>query len=148
MEYTQVERGRIYALRLEEGDELPETIEELAKMENISSALVLFLGGAEKGSQVVAGPESIEDSKIEPEVKKLPEISEAAGFGTIFPDEDDEPVLHLHAAFGHGEETITGCTRRGVPIWLTGEVIIMELLNHSASRQPDEESGFDLLNIH
>lgn len=147
MHYTQVEQGRIFALRLEEKDELPDDIEELARKENISSALVFFLGGADSDSRVVVGPAENNQEEIKPQVNSLPGISEAVGFGTIFPDEEGAPKLHLHAAFGRGDKTLTGCTRRGVSIWMIGEVVVMELLGHDSARITDPETGFELLDL-
>ena len=44
-------------------------------------------------------------------------VHEIAGVGTIFPDKDHKPVLHMHIAGGREESTITGCVRRGVRVW-------------------------------
>lgn len=148
MKYTQAERGRTFILKLEDGDRIPDVIEKFAEAEEVSSALVFFLGGADETSRVVVGPEEKKDEKeIIPQIKNLPRISEAVGLGTIFSSEKGRPGLHLHSAFGSQEETITGCTREGVSTWLIGEVIIMELLNHEAHRKIDPETGFELLDI-
>ncbi|MGM0414156.1 MAG: PPC domain-containing DNA-binding protein [Bacillota bacterium] len=147
MKYTQAEKGRIFISRLEDGDKIPDDIEDLAKKENISSAVVFFLGGADKNSKVVVGPEESLGKEIKPVISKLEGISEAAGIGTIFPDEQGSPKLHLHAAFGHKDKTITGCTREGITTWLIGEVIIMELINHNSFRKLDLERDLELLKI-
>ena len=72
-------------------------------------------------------------------------VHEAAGVGTIFPDEQGVPSLHLHAACGRGKETKTGCVRPGVDIWKVGEVVLLELTGTAAQRVRDEATGFTLL---
>ena len=147
MKYTQVEKGRIFISRLEDGDKIPDDIEELAKKEGVSSAVVFFLGGAEKNSKVVVGLEENSGKNIKPVITELEGISEAAGIGTIFSDEQGEPKLHLHAAFGHKGKTITGCTRKGITTWLVGEVIIMELIDHDSLRKLDLKKNLKLLQV-
>jgi predicted DNA-binding protein with PD1-like motif len=70
---------------------------------------------------------------------------EAAAVGTIFPDETGEPVLHMHAAFGRGDEAKAGCIRAGIVTWHILEIILIELTNVSLARLPDDVTGFRLL---
>ncbi len=147
MQYKQAEQGRIFTLRLGDEDEIPGDIEKFARKENVRSALVFFLGGADSDSKVVTGPEENSQEEIVSQINYLSGISEALGIGTIFPDEDENPKLHLHAAFGRGKETITGCTRKGISVWLIGEVIVMELVGHEAVRVKDSESEIELLSL-
>jgi predicted DNA-binding protein with PD1-like motif len=72
-------------------------------------------------------------------------VHEAAGVGTIFPDDAGRPVLHLHAAFGRDDQTAAGCIRRGVITWVVGEAIVIELLGSAAHRARDQELGFEVL---
>lgn len=147
MKYTEGNRGRIFIMRLEDGDVIPRTLEEFASAKNIRAALVFFLGGAQKGSKVIVGPEENTDEKPIPMVAGLEGISEALGVGTMFRNESDEPKLHMHAAFGRKDKTITGCTREGVNIWNVGEVVIMEITGTGASRKVNPQSGFELLEL-
>jgi predicted DNA-binding protein with PD1-like motif len=147
MKYTEANLGRIFIIRLEHGDRLPAVIENFAEEHQIRSATVLFLGGAEKESKVVVGPRDNTENQIIPTVTSLLGVSEAVGVGTIFTNQEQVPKLHLHTAFGRNRETITGCAREGVTIWHIGEVIIMELLNNSAQRRVDPETGFELLEV-
>ena len=55
MEYAVGKTGRVFAVRLFEGEDLYESIEGLAKKENIESAAVLITGGFRKAN-VVVGP--------------------------------------------------------------------------------------------
>lgn len=147
MKYSQANLGRIFILRLEHGEQLPDTIENFAKAQGIEAATIFFLGGAEKDSKVVVGPEDGGEIKPVSMVADLLGVSEAVGVGTIFSNEEKTPKLHLHSAFGRGRDTITGCTREGVQIWHVGEVIILELINCSAQRKVDPQSGFELLDV-
>ncbi|MEW6183303.1 MAG: PPC domain-containing DNA-binding protein [Bacillota bacterium] len=147
MKYTQAKYGRVFILRLEHGDRLPDVIEKFAKSHAIESAAVLFIAGAERGSKVVVGPEDGTAAKPVPSVASLPGVSEAAGVGTIFANEAGAPKLHLHAAFGRKDNTVTGCTREGVTIWHIGEVVILELTGASAKRKIDPNTGFELLEV-
>ncbi|NLC77936.1 MAG: DUF296 domain-containing protein [Clostridia bacterium] len=147
MQYQEAKPGRIFVLRLEHGESLPDVIEQFAREQNISRALVHFLGGADTGSKVVVGPEDGAATKPKPCVTGLWGTSEAVGIGTVFPNEDGLPKLHLHAAFGRKGDTITGCTREGVQVWQIGEVIILELLETKAQRKVDPKTGFELLEL-
>lgn len=145
MKYSEAKIGRIFVIRLEDGEILHEQIEKFAKEKKIKSAGVIFIGGADKGSKLVVGPEDGRSSPIIPMENILSDVHEAAGVGTIFPNEKGEPVLHMHSAFGRGDDTRAGCVRRGVKIWHVGEVVIFELTGISAIRKLDSNTGFELL---
>ena len=147
MKYTQGSLGRIFVLRLEHGDKIPNVIEDFAKDKNINSALVHFLGGADSTSKVVVGPEDGASNRPVPMIESLLDVSEAIGIGTLFTNEDNIPKLHMHSAFGRGRNTITGCTREGIDIWHIGEVVIFELLDTSAKRKINKDNGFELLEV-
>ena len=147
MKFSQASQGRIFILRLEDNDQIPEVIEQFAVAQKLEAGLVFFLGGARQGSKVVVGPEDSTAPKPQPMVVDLPDASEAAGVGTLFINEAGTPKLHLHAAFGRKDSTITGCTREGVDIWHIGEVVILELLDTKASRKVDPGTGFELLTL-
>lgn len=147
MKYTEANLGRIFILRLEHGDRIPDVIEKFSNIHSINSATVLFIGGSDQGSRVVVGPEDGTAKKPVPTVLELPGVSESVGVGTIFVNENGIPKLHLHSAFGRSDQTVTGCTREGVSIWHIGEVIILELINCSAHRKINPANGFELLEI-
>ena len=72
-------------------------------------------------------------------------LHEIVGTGTLFPDEQGNPTLHMHVAGGRLNSTITGCVRTGVQIWQVAEVVLVELLDTSASRKLEPALGFKLL---
>jgi len=145
MKYSQAKPGRIFVVRLEDGDVVHETIEQFAKDQGITAASLIVLGGADKGSVLVVGPEQGRAQTIEPKTKVLDNVHEVAGTGTLFPDEKGEPVLHMHMACGRGFSTVTGCARNGVKVWQVMEVILQELVGSTGVRRPDPVTGFDLL---
>jgi predicted DNA-binding protein with PD1-like motif len=147
MKYSEAMIGRIFVLRLEHGDMIPDVIEEFAAKQEIKAAIVHFLGGADTGSKVVVGPEDGTAAKPQPMVTELSGTSEAVGMGTLFINEAGFPKLHLHAAFGRGRGTVTGCTREGVVVWHIGEAVIFELLDTAAKRKIDPSTGFELLEM-
>ncbi|HHY60596.1 MAG TPA: DNA-binding protein [Clostridia bacterium] len=147
MQYREAKLGRIFVLRLEDGDVIPTVIEEFAQAQQIRAALVHFLGGADTGSRVVVGPEDGTALKPTILVEMLAGVHEAVGTGTIFPDEEGKPKLHLHAAFGRREGTVTGCTREGVRVWQIAEAVILELLEVQGIRKKDPQKGFAVLTL-
>jgi predicted DNA-binding protein with PD1-like motif len=143
--YSTAELGRVFVMRLDDGDVVHEAIEELARSEGLQRAAVLVLGGADDGSRVVVGPEDGRALVIEPIERVLRGVHEMAGVGTVFPDADGRPRLHLHAAFGRDDHVTAGCIRLGVTTWIVGEVVVIELLGSAALRRRDAATGFELL---
>jgi len=148
MKYSFTQTGRTAVLRLEHGEILHKIVEEFAERENISRAVLSYVGGVDKGSTLVVGPEDPEAKDIKPMQQELDSAYEAVGNGTIFPDEETgRPMLHMHLACGRKTGTITGCVRPGVKIWLIGEVVIQEITGTDAVRGISPISGFKLLHI-
>lgn len=145
MKYSEAKIGRIFILKLEDGEILHEIVENFALKKNFKCASVFIVGGAGDGSKIVVGPEDQYSYPINPVEYILDNAHEVAGVGTIFPDKNEKPVLHLHASFGRGKSSKTGCIRLGVKVWLVLEVVIIELLDCKAKRLLDYESGFELL---
>jgi len=149
MKYTEAEQGRIFILRLEQGDRLPDTIETFAVEKEIKSALIYLLGGTDKGSTVISAPVD-EGSYSQPfplHRNHLTYVHETLGIGTVFLNESEKPVLHLHAAFGNQNNTVTGCIREGILVWKYMEIVLIELEKCKAQRKLDVETGFTLLDM-
>ena len=64
MEYAGGQLGRVFAARFRDGEAVYAGIEEIARRENVESAMVFVLGGARRG-RVVVGPEQ-PDGPIRP----------------------------------------------------------------------------------
>lgn len=147
MKYTEAKMGRVFILRLHDGDRLPDVLEAFATEKKVSTALCFFLGGAKENSRVVVGPKNGFAVPPEPMVTLLEGVHEACGVGTIFADEYGKPKLHMHSSFGRSENTVTGCVRMGVDIWRIGEVVMLELGCEKACREKNKETGFEFLEI-
>jgi predicted DNA-binding protein with PD1-like motif len=147
MQFTEAKLGRVFVLRLHDGDRLPDVLESFAAEKNVSTALCFFLGGAKENSRVVVGPKNGYALPPEPMVTLLDGVHEACGVGTIFADEEGKPKLHMHTSFGRNENTVTGCVRMGVEVWQIGEVVMLELTCEKAYRVKNKETGFEFLEI-
>jgi uncharacterized protein len=145
LNYSEARLGRIFILRLHQGETLHEVIEKFAAQKNLKSAMCFFLGGAEDQSKVVVGPKDGKAMPPQPMVTLLRGVHEGCGVGTIFTDEAGKPKLHMHASFGRNDNSITGCVRMGVEVWQIGEVVILELTGSSAKRAKNKETGFEFL---
>jgi len=145
MKFTSATPGRIFILRLEDGEILHETIETFARQQGIRSAALIVLGGADAGSRLVVGPREARSSPIVPMEHVLDGTCETTGVGTIFPNAEGKPVLHMHIACGRKDATVTGCVRRGVKVWQVMELILWELTGTDAKRILESATGFELL---
>ena len=145
MIYTEAKQGRVFILRLEDGEIVQDVIEEFADKVGIQRGYVKAVGGADKGSILITGPEESRSRKIIPIHSILNDMNETFGFGTIFPKKNGKPSLHMHISCGREENTITGEIRNGVKVWHVLEVIIVELIENTSTRLPDSKTGFDLL---
>jgi len=145
MKYSEAKEGRTFVIRLEDGEIVHEQLEKFAADHGVHRASLLVLGGADKGSLLVVGPEESRSNPVMPMTHELYDAHEITGTGTIFPDEKGNPILHMHMACGREENTVTGCIRNGVKVWHVIEVIMTELLETQAIRQYDPLTGFKLL---
>jgi predicted DNA-binding protein with PD1-like motif len=144
MKATEGRLGRVFVIRLEDGDVVPDSIERFAYDKGISVGQVILVGGIGEG-EVVVGPRRSEERPPEPMLIPIDGAHEVAGIGVLAPGEDGRPVLHIHAALGRSGSTTTGCLRPGVKTWLVAEAVIYEILDAQAVRIMDDESGFQLL---
>ncbi len=145
MKYSEATQGRAFVIRLEDGDILHECIERFATEHDINAASLIAVGGADRGSRLVVGPEESRSRVIKPMEYELEDAHEISGTGTLFPDADGNPVLHMHLACGRSGETVTGCVRAGVRVWHVMEIILRELVGTDAKRLKDDVTGFELL---
>jgi predicted DNA-binding protein with PD1-like motif len=138
--------GRVFVLRLEDGDRLPDCVERFAAERGLAQGFCALVGGVDQG-RIVVGPK---DGRAMPPVPVLTELlgaHEVAAVGTLFPDETGVPRLHMHASFGRGDEAKTGCIRPGIDIWTIGEFVILELEGLNMVRKRDAATGFELLDL-
>ncbi len=146
MKYSQAKPGRIFVIRLEDGDVVHEEIEKLAREQSIKAAALIVVGGADEESKLVVGPEQARATPVIPMVHILDDVHEVSGVGTLFPDEEGNPMLHMHMACGRKMSTATGCVRNGVIVWHVMELVLFELTDTTGVRTFDPKTGFKLLN--
>ena len=113
MKVSEGRIGRVFVIRLEDGDVIPECIEEFAEEKEISVGQVVLVGGI-GGGDVVVGPRHSDKMPPDPVLLPVDGAHEVAGVGVLAPDEDGKPVLHIHGALGRSGKTLTGCLRPGV----------------------------------
>ena len=145
MRYTQGTLGRVFVACLEDGESIYDAAESIAAAEGISCGACWAVGGMRKG-KVVVGPKQT-TGVIEPQHFEFDDAREIVGFGKLFKS-DGKPKLHFHAAIGRGDEAIVGCPRDGMNVYLTLEVVIIELSGVDAARELDPDFGVHLLKLH
>jgi predicted DNA-binding protein with PD1-like motif len=138
--------GRVFILRLDDGDILPGCVEWFALENGVTAGQVVLVGGV-GGGNVVTGPRDSTTMPPEPMLLPVDGAHEVVGVGVLAPGEDGRPVLHIHGALGRSGQTLTGCLRPGVSAWLVAEATIIEFTGVKAVRKPDLRSGFTLLEI-
>ena len=136
--------GRVFMIRLEDGDVVPQCIERFAEEHRVLTGHAVLVGGI-GGGDLVVGPRRSEEMPPEPMLLPINGAHEVLGVGVLAPGEDGKPALHIHAALGRAGQTMTGCLRHGVTTWLVGEVVLYEILGVGMTRIKDEQSGFELL---
>jgi predicted DNA-binding protein with PD1-like motif len=146
MKYTEAKQGRVFLIRLEDGETVHEEIEKFAREQSITAAAMIIIGGADEGSKLVVGPERGRAKPINPMEHILDNVHEITGTGTLFPDDEGNPTLHMHMACGRNANTVTGCIRNGVKVWQIMEVVLFELTDTTGKRVLDPDLGFKLLN--
>ena len=144
MKYQVGKTGRVIIARSEDKEDVLKNIVDIAKKENIRSAVFYLIGGIRKG-RVVVGPEK-EELPPKPVWKELNESHEVLGIGTIFWQED-EPKIHFHGAFGKKDMVKVGCLRETSETFLVLEVVIIEIDGIDARRDFDQKSGLTLLKL-
>lgn len=142
-----MERGRAFVLRLETGEVLHEVLERFSREKGIKNAMLTVVGGIGEGSRMTVGPEIPYDKGIVPIVFTLDAPHELTASGTIFQDEDGNPMVHIHGSAGREGRAVTGCLRTGVIAWLVLEVVIIELIGDGAVRKKDKATGMKVLEL-
>lgn len=144
MDYRVGKVGKIIVARFENNEELLENITNIAYKERIKAGIIYLLGGLKKGKFVV-GPEN-DNLPPNPIWRELNESHEILGIGTIF-WQDNNPLIHIHSAYGKRDAVKVGCLRKDAEVFLVLEAIIIEIKNVDAIREFDPASGLNLLKL-
>lgn len=141
MQYTEGQIGRVFAVRIDDGEDMLLSLRQFIVDKNIQAGSIHFLGALMNG-RIVTGPE-------EPVIPPVPHFVtfeggwEVFGFGTIYPGEGG-PSIHYHASVGRSSHALTGDLRDLVTTYLMVEVIIVEITGLSARREFDEKMQIHL----
>ena len=144
MKYQIGKPGRVAVMRFEDHDDVLGNLMDIARKEDIRAAVFYLVGGMREGS-IVVGPEKDEFPPV-PVWRKLGEVHEVVGFGTIF-WQGDTPKVHFHGAFGKKDMVKVGCLREDSETFLVLEAVITEIEGVTAERVLDPESGMVLLKL-
>lgn len=140
MEYQAGNTGRVFYIRLDDGEDLHAGITELVSKENVRCAWFHVFGGLRRAGVVIGPREPV--MPPEPVWKDVNDTREVVGTGSVFWD-DDKPLIHLHAAMGHHGETLTGCVRKDIKVYLILELMLVEVVGIDVTRPWFKQGGFN-----
>jgi uncharacterized protein len=136
MQYTEGQIGRVFVVRIDDGEDMLLSLRQFIIDKNIQAGSIHFLGALMNG-RMVTGPE-------EPVIPPVPHFVmfeggwEVFGLGTIYPGEDG-PHIHYHGSVGRSGHALTGCLREKAITYLIVEAIILEFTGLSARREFDDK---------
>ena len=138
MDYRKGSIGRIFAVRIDHGEDVLGELSGLAVKEEIRSAFFIMLG-AMGSADLVTGPK---DKVVPPTIvwSKFDDAREILGAGDIF-WENGAPKIHLHGAAGSSKGITMGCIRKAAQAFMVLEVFIVEM-DIAARRVFNEKIGF------
>ncbi|HVP93953.1 MAG TPA: PPC domain-containing DNA-binding protein [Methanoregulaceae archaeon] len=144
MQYAEGKPGRIFLLRIDDGEDLIKTLQDFIARHNVHCGHIRFIGALLSG-QIVTGPEK----PVLPPNPHFETFSggwEVIGMATISPG-DDSPHLHLHASIGRGDRVLTGCLRGTIRTYIVVEAVISEITGIEIKREEDAKTGLVLPTI-
>jgi len=144
MQYSEGNIGRIFILRIDDGEDLIESVIDFVQKKDLKFVMGLFIGAIRDG-KAVTGPELPVISPIQ-HFETYESAWEVFGMVTVYPSADG-PRLHIHSALGRGREALVGCLREKASVYLVNEVVLFEFVGLNASREMDNRSGFYLINL-
>ncbi len=130
--------GDKYVVRLEKGEELVESIKELAKKEDIMLGRVSGMGAVNRVEVSIYGVETKEYFK-----KEINEEMEIVSLEGNIARKDGEPILHLHTSVACEDCRVFGGHLHSADISVTAEIII-DVIDGELTKEFDEETGANL----
>src|SRR5512136_2796251 len=141
MQYTEGQIGRVFVVRIDDGEDMLLSLRQFVLDKNIRAGSIHFLGALMNG-RMVTGPE-------EPVIPPVPHFVmfeggwEVFGVGTIYQGEGG-PHIHYHASVGRSGHALTGCLREKAITYLIVEAVIHEFVGLTARREFDEKMQLHL----
>jgi hypothetical protein len=141
MHYSEGRLGRIFVLRIDDGEDFLAATKEFILNKAIQTGTILFLGALRQG-RLVTGPEELA-LPPEPHYVMFEGGWEMVGIGTIYPG-DDGPAIHYHATVGRAGHALTGCLREKAITYIVAEAVVLEFTGLDIHRALDEKTGVSL----
>ncbi|MFA4860789.1 PPC domain-containing DNA-binding protein [Methanoregula sp.] len=141
MQYTEGQLGRVFMVRIDDGEDMLESLHRFVLDKGIHAGSIIFLGALMNG-RMVTGPE-------EPVIPPVPHFVmfeggwEVFGVGTIFSGEGG-PHIHYHASVGRSGHALTGCLREEAVTYLIVEAVVFEFTGLMARREFDQKTQLHL----
>lgn len=141
MDYRKGWVKRVFAARVDHGEDVIAELSRLALKEEICSAFFIMLG-AIGSAELVTGPK---EKMVPPATvwSAFHDVHEILGAGSIF-RENGEPRIHLHGAAGSSKNVVMGCFRKKAQAFMVVEIFIIET-DIKAERVLDEKTGASLM---
>lgn len=137
MQYSEGNLGRVFVLRMDDGEDLIAALQTFVREKRIESCMALFIGALRDG-RMVTGPE---EPVIPPVTHFEPfeDAWEVFGMATIYPS-DEGPKMHVHSALGQKREALLGCIREKARVYLVVEAVLFEFSGLNVRREWDEKT--------
>ncbi len=141
MDYSEGRLGRVFILKIDDGEDFLAVTNEFIRNKSVQTGTLLFLGALRQG-RMVTGPE---EPTIPPEPHYIMFEGgwEMVGIGTICQG-DDGPAIHYHASVGRAGHALTGCLREKAITYIVAEVVVFEFAGLNVHRKFDEKAGVSL----
>jgi predicted DNA-binding protein with PD1-like motif len=143
MQYSEGRLGRAFVIRLEDGEDLIESIQRFVEMMDVSAGIIHFLGALREG-RLITGPKEPTIPPGPPFVQELEGAWETFGVASVYPGEEGKAAVHLHGSAGHDNRALTGCLREKATAYLVVEAVVFEFCGLEAHREIDEMTGLSL----
>jgi len=137
MQYSEGNLGRVFVLRIDDGEDLIESLRGFVKAKGVLSCMALFIGALKEG-RAVTGPEQPTIPPV-PHWEEYRDGWEVFGMATVYPSADG-PRLHIHSTIGKGREALLGCVREKASVYLVVEVVLIEFVGLNVRREWDEKT--------
>jgi predicted DNA-binding protein with PD1-like motif len=144
MQYSEGSLGRVFVLRMDDGEDILESIQKFVKEKSIGSGMMLFLG-AMKDGRAVTGPEKPVIPPT-PHFEAFDSAWEVFGMATIYPSTEGSKI-HMHSSMGRSRAALVGCIRGKASVYLIVEAVLIEFNGLDARRELDERTGLYLLSL-
>jgi predicted DNA-binding protein with PD1-like motif len=137
MQYSEGNLGRVFVLRIDDGEDLIESLKKFVRAKEIESCMALFIGALKEG-RAVTGPQLPTIPPV-PHWEEYKDGWEVFGMATIYPSAEG-PRLHIHSTIGKGREALLGCIREKAGVYLVVEAVLFEFMGLNVRREWDERT--------